>query len=140
MSDLSIEDLEEEAEFIGLSGSDIGHYVVSRENAAREDRTKEREFKLFKMESEKEKKREYEARKEREGSKREKETTEFELAKLKAGTELAQARSASGVASLIFHCTAAIVKPKLPTYMNGEDLTSYFVRFERMDELLDIFG
>ena len=44
MADVSIEVLKAEAESIGLIGSDIGHYVISRQNAAREDRAKEREL------------------------------------------------------------------------------------------------
>ena len=69
---------------------------------------------------------------------KERERREFEIAKLKAETELAQARAAGGVTNPTFHYTDAVARPKLPTYTDGEDIASYFVRFERVADLLNI--
>lgn len=70
---------------------------------------------------------------------KERETREFELARLKVETGLAEARAAGCVASPpTFHCMDVIARPKLPAFTYGKDIASYFVRFERVAKLLSI--
>lgn len=139
MADVSIQALKAEAESLGLTGSDIGHYVISRQNAAREERAKDRDLSRLKFEAEA---REYQLLAEREAREHQlladREAREFELAKLRAETELAQARGTNSEQSPALHFADPVARPKLPTYTDGEDIASYFIRFERVAELLNV--
>ena len=140
MSDISVEVLKAEAESMALTGKDVGHYVVSRQAAAREERAKERELTLFKLETEKQE-RQLQAEKEAREHQllADRETREFELSKLREEAELARARASSAKEQLpISYHPDAVSRPSLPTYKDGEDIASYLIRFERVAELLKV--
>ncbi|KAK3887702.1 hypothetical protein Pcinc_008187 [Petrolisthes cinctipes] len=98
----SFEVLKTQAESLGLQGEDLSKYVLHQQAVERDERAKERD-------------------KER----------EFQLAKLRAETELARVNSQISISS-------HEVGPKLPAYQESEDLNTYLVRFERVAELLQL--
>ena len=54
MSETSFETLRAQAVAIGLTGSAVAEYVVGQQNAAREERCKERELERIKVDAKKE--------------------------------------------------------------------------------------
>ncbi|XP_037794286.1 uncharacterized protein LOC119589789 [Penaeus monodon] len=104
--------LKAQAEALGLQGNDIAQYVISQQTLAREERAKERAFQKEQLEAEKE--------------------------KVKLEHELQMARlnnpSASSFTSVLFDGAS---RPCLPVFKDGEDMTSYLIKFERIASLLN---
>ena len=129
MSKLStIEELRDQAESIGLTGEAVAKFVMQQQALEREDRAREREDKEKQRERE-EKQREREE-KEREREEREKER-EFELAKLQLTKDVTKTTPQPSQDS-------SVRGPKLPAYVEGEDIAAYLTRFERIAQLLKV--
>ena len=118
----SFEQLKAQAAELGLSGDEIGRYVLQQQALEREERALERE----------------ECKRRDELTERE-EQRKHELAKLQAEKELELARIAvsSKPAPPNSH-GECVDRPRLPAYKDGDDLVSYLTRFERIAELLKV--
>ncbi|XP_063612558.1 uncharacterized protein LOC134786041 [Penaeus indicus] len=112
MSDLTFEVLKAQAEALGLQGNDIAQYVISQQTLAREERAKERAFQKEQLEAEKE---------------RVKLEHELQMARLNNS-------SASSFTPALFEGASC---PSLPVFKDGEDITSYLIKFERIASLLN---
>lgn len=129
-----ISELKAEGASLNLSGEDLTKYVLARQahfDAAREadlDRQRDRE----KEELVRERERERDAR-EKEKEEREKEREEHEMRMLQLRLEAGMNNADINPFGLNHSAV-----PKLPPYKDGDDITSYLVRFERIAELLRI--
>ena len=129
----SVQELKAEAELLGLEGPAIVDYVKEQQERQRSDRAAERELEREKLELERERvAAERESEKERISLERDKAKLEadVQLARIQASTELPNRTSD--------HDVVRVEKPKLPVYHEGEDLTAYFIRFERVCSLLGL--
>nr|XP_027217520.1 uncharacterized protein LOC113810035 [Penaeus vannamei] len=111
MADLNFDVLKAQAEELGLKGNDIAQYVISQQTLAREERAKEREFQKEQLEAEKE--------------------------RVKLEHELQMARLNNSDSSLNPVLFDGASRPSLPVFKDGEDITSYLIRFERIANLLN---
>ena len=130
---LTLEELKAQAITLGLSGNDIGRFVLRQQTYKREERAIEREREREEKEREE---REKERQLERERGEREEreKKREFELAKLRLAKESAEAKPA-----LLYH-DSSVRGSKFPTFQEGEDIASYLTRFERIATLLKVKG
>ncbi|XP_070000736.1 uncharacterized protein [Penaeus vannamei] len=112
MVDFNFDVLKAQAEELGLKGNDIAQYVISQQTLAREERAKEREFQKEQLEAEKE---------------RVKLEHELQMARLNNSSD-------SSLNPVLFDGASC---PSLPVFKDGEDITSYLIRFERIANLLD---
>ena len=141
MSNL-IEELKREAELLGLEGGDVLTYVREKDKIARDERAEEREAEKMRLSLELERAR-VSAGLELD---RTKVSADLELAKVSADLELARMQhelslaqvSAGNVTGQASLSVDRINKPRLPVYRDGEDITSFLVRFERIAELLNL--
>ena len=108
------ETLVKQAQLMGLDEEGIADYV--KEAREREDRAQERELlkKQADVESEK---------------------VQAEAEKVRLDHELEMAKI-SGIITPTFSDPS--VKPSLPAYRDGEDISSYLIRFERIAQLLNL--
>ena len=117
-----------EAEELGLKGNDFASYVVQQQNQARQDRAKEREFQQAKLEAEK-------AKLEAENEKA-RIDADLQKVKLQHDLDLARLNTPASLASSGIGDSA--LRPKLPLFKDGDDITSFLIRFERIAELLNV--
>ena len=112
MSMPMISDLREEAQSLGIEGEAIAQFVLSQQQIFREERAKDRELEKQRLDAlEKQKQREHEVR-------------------------LAELQHTATQNDSVFNDSVA--RPKLPVFKDGEDITSFFTRFERIATLLRI--
>ena len=133
MSDKRVDVLRAEAEAIGLTGSDIAQYVISQQNAAREERAKEREAEKEKVD------RGERARKEIADREKEKADREERIKEREHELELARLNATAASSKVQVGIQGdSVLRPRLSLFKDGEDITSYFIRFERIASLLGI--
>ncbi|XP_045134079.1 uncharacterized protein LOC123517739 [Portunus trituberculatus] len=109
-----------QADALGLEGAELGQYVLQQQAIERDQRATEREEKRLLAE-----------REERAAER------DFQLAKLQAEKEIQLARS-TGQGKVSTSSCENVRGPKLPTYQEGDDISNFLVRFERVAELLQI--
>lgn len=109
---ITIEELKLQGTSLGYSDTELRDYVLQQQQIAREERAKEREEK-DKEREEKEKERAHEIR------------------MLQLRTETRENQPAPNYVLPTY-------LPKLPPYCDGDDITAYLIRFERIAELLQI--
>ena len=125
MSELvTIEELREQAAAIGLKNADVARYCIEQQGFAREERARERELEKLKLSSQVELE-----KLKLEHSERDK-AREHELLILQAGGPTSGSSSVS--------VAALADRPKLPQLRDGDDITSFFIRFERIAQLLNL--
>ena len=105
----SLEQLRQQAVSLGLEESKIAEFVIAQQNLARDERSRQRELEKLKLED---------AQKQRDH-------------------EVEMARLASNNTNLTLPAVK-VERPKLPSLKDGDDVTSYFVRFERVCQLLQL--
>lgn len=134
----TISHLKDQAESLGLVGSEILQFIRDQQSQEREDREKEREDKANERELEKERLRvSSDQEKMRVNQHLEEEKIELEKLRLTHAHDLELARIAAGGGN--DRSTAVRVeKPRLPSYKDGEDMPAYLVRFERVCDLLEL--
>ena len=115
----SFEELKRQAESLELEGREVAEYIKAQQQAARAERALERDLERLNHERELEKGRLH---------------NELEKLRLDHELALAQLEQAPGVVTTPVH----VEKPKLPRWTEGEDLPSYFIRFERIASLLNL--
>ena len=148
---MDIATLKQQADLLGLEGEEVSKFVLVQQQIAREDRAKERELKLSEFEAQKaaselEAQRavsELEAQKaasELEARKLEISSNErIELRRLEVEQEKVKASSSRSIGLGSSYSPHDIVsKPSLPLYREGEDISTYLTRFERIASLLNI--
>ena len=135
--------LRQQAEELGLEGSDIFKYVTQQQQIDREEREREREFQKIKMLNDQHA-RDTEARvlqHERDLAAQQ-QARDHEAAQQVREHELELARLAvpipGGAGAVNNDMVVKVERPKLPVFHDGDDLTSYLVRFERVSTLLNI--
>ena len=106
------ETLKRQAESMGLKGDAVANYIVHQQTAAREERAKERDFQRKQIEADQE--------------------------KVRLAHQLDMAKLQSTNASITPLYSEGIVRPSLPVFKDGEDISSYLIRFERVADLLKI--
>ena len=130
----SVEDLKEQAIALGLSGSEVGQYVIRQQAYEREEWAAEQHAQQDKTEQQ--------ARQEKaiaEWQARQKEAEQqerLELVRLTAETE--RMRLSAQVKPDPLSIPEAAARPRLPVYQDGEDIATYLTRFERVAELLQL--
>ncbi|XP_050704378.1 drebrin-like [Eriocheir sinensis] len=130
----SIQELVKLGRELGYDGDELKSFVSDEQARLRDERELERRNRKEKEERERE---EREREREREEREREREDRERErehaLALERLKLQVAGGSAALGVPSVDF-----AARPKLPSYREGEDIASYFTRFERVATLLNI--
>ena len=121
MAEQSVTELKQEALDLGLSGNLISNYVFERQKIFREERAAKRDLEKLKFEEEKLKFEEREKIRQH----------ELQLAAAQATGSTAPS-SESHLQKLLAKNT------KLPTFKDGDDISSYFCRFERICQMLSI--
>jgi hypothetical protein len=118
----SFNDLKSQAESLGLSGSSVAAFIKEQQSIAREERAQEREQERVMGEQSM-----AQANLELE---RERMTFQHEEEMARINIPVPIAHGASSV--------VRVEKPKLPVFREGEDIPSYFIRFERIADLLEL--
>ncbi|KAA0186772.1 hypothetical protein HAZT_HAZT006895 [Hyalella azteca] len=109
-----LDDLKAQGRSLGLDGTDLSKFVLEQQQIAREDRARERDLEKARIDAEAE--------------------------KTRLDHELQMRRLQNGESSPHLQAAAAErpERPKLPVYKDGDDITSFFVRFERIASLLQV--
>ena len=116
----SVQELIADAKLLGIPEPDIANYVTGRQAFEREERERERQVRK-------------EERLDREAER----LAKIQLAKIEANKAVELARAANPHNPLL-HLNDSVSRPKLPLLQDGEEITSYFNRFERVAELLSV--
>ena len=112
----TVAELKKEALELNLSGDQISKYIFEQQKILRDERASNREIEKLKIET----------------TEREK-IRQHELAMIQASA------NSTPNASMSVHTNNLLMsKTKLPTLKDGDDISSYFVRFERICEMLNI--
>ena len=119
----TIAELKAEALSLGVAEAQIGNYVVAQQKIDREERAAERELEREKLATERDLERERLAADERDKAR----DHELKMGQLRAQNPSVTNATIDG-ASL----------PKLPMLHDGDDINAFFVRFERIAELLNL--
>ena len=134
--DTSIEELKNQAVYLGLAGEDIAKYVLNQQAIFRDERAKEREAEKLRVASE--------AEKLRVASETEKLRVATEIEKLKLANEAEKERQAHELELAKINASnnsispEGPIKPTLPVLKDGEDIATYLIRFERVASLLNL--
>ncbi|XP_050708919.1 uncharacterized protein LOC126993819 [Eriocheir sinensis] len=132
----SIQELVKLGRELGYDGDELKSFVSDEQARLRDERELERRNRKEKEERERE---EREREREREEREREREREDREREREHAlALELLKLQVAGGSAALGVPSVDFAARPKLPSYREGEDIASYFTRFERVATLLNI--
>ena len=113
----TLAELQQSAADFGLAGDSALKFINQQQEIAREERQKERELERERLQL---------AQTERDNAR----AHELEVARLQVNPAAAAHNPGGGPDSLD--------KPKLPTFKDGEDISSFIIRFERIAQLLAI--
>ena len=112
---MEFENLKKQADILGLTGAEAAQYITEQKNIARDERQREREHDRL-------------MRDQRNEMDKKKMEHEEEMARIEASRNAPQ----------VLEAVPNVARPTLPEYKDGEDISTYIIRFERVAALLNI--